>query len=299
MALCLRFRQKQALSGKSSCAWTGSLLQAKFPSMLNYPSIDPVAVDLGVLQIRWYGISYICGIVLAWWLLRHRAIKKLKLGWTAVQVSDLIYYGTLGVIIGGRLGSVIFYNLPHYLANPLDVLKVWQGGMSFHGGLIGVGVAVWYYSHKINRSFFETTDFLIPVVPVGLFFGRIANFINAELWGAPTTLPWGIIFPDPRAGGLARHPSQLYEALLEGIVLFIILWFYSDKPRPKMAVSGAFLLGYGVFRCVVEFVREPDANIGYLLGNWLTMGQVLSSPMIIIGAFLLVLAYQNNRKTAN
>ncbi|MFT5134969.1 MAG: phosphatidylglycerol:prolipoprotein diacylglycerol transferase [Gammaproteobacteria bacterium] len=265
--------------------------------MINFPNIDPVALDLGILQIRWYGISYICGILLAWWLLRHRAMKNPMLGWTSAQVSDLIYYGTLGVILGGRLGSVIFYNAPYYLANPLDILKVWQGGMSFHGGLLGVAVAAWYYSRKINQGFFETTDFLIPVVPVGLFFGRIANFINAELWGAPTTLPWGIVFPD--AGGIARHPSQLYEALLEGVVLFIIIWWYSMRLRPKMAVSGAFLLGYGVFRSSVELVREPDANIGYLLGEWLTMGQVLSSPMILIGSTLLFLAYSKNRKTAN
>jgi len=257
--------------------------------MLNYPNIDPVAIDLGVLQIRWYGISYVCGILLAWWLLRFRAIKHPTRGWTALQVSDLIYFGTLGVIIGGRLGSVIFYNLPHYLDNPLDVLKVWQGGMSFHGGLLGVAVASWHYCRKINKNFFETTDFLIPVVPVGLFFGRIANFINAELWGAPTSLPWGIIFPN--AGDIPRHPSQLYEAFLEGVVLFIILWFYSNKLRPRMAISGGFLLGYGVFRCAVEFVRQPDVESGYLLENWLTMGQVLSVPMILIGMTLLYLAY--------
>lgn len=265
--------------------------------MLNYPDIDPIAIDLGVLQIRWYGISYVCGILLAWWLLRFRALSKPTLGWTTVQVSDLIYYGTLGVIIGGRLGSVIFYNLPYYLANPLDVLKVWQGGMSFHGGLLGVAVALWFYSRKLNQGFFDTTDFLIPVVPVGLFFGRIANFVNAELWGAPTTLPWGIVFPN--AGSVPRHPSQLYEAILEGLVLFIIIWFYSDKRRPKMAVSGAFLLGYGVFRSGVEFVRQPDENIGYLLGEWLTMGQVLSSPMILIGVILLSLAYYKKSKANN
>jgi len=263
---------------------------------LNYPDIGPVALDLGMLQIRWYGISYVCGILLAWYLLRYRALKEPRLGWTAVQVSDLIYYGALGVIIGGRLGSVIFYNLPYYLENPLDVIKVWQGGMSFHGGLIGVLVAMWLYSHRINRFFFDTADFLAPVVPVGLFFGRIANFINAELWGAPSTLPWAMIFPDPRAGGIPRHPSQLYEALLEGVLLFGILWFYSGRQRPKMAVSGVFLLGYGIFRSSVEFVRQPDENIGYLAGNWLTMGQVLSLPMIIVGAILLCLAYYRTSK---
>ncbi|MBT7952185.1 MAG: prolipoprotein diacylglyceryl transferase [Gammaproteobacteria bacterium] len=264
--------------------------------MLNYPDIDPVAIDLGILQIRWYGISYICGILLAWWFLRYRALNNPGLGWTAVQVSDLIYYGTLGVIIGGRLGSVVFYNLPYYVANPLDVLKVWQGGMSFHGGLLGVMTAVWIYSRKIQQSFFDTTDFLIPVVPIGLFFGRIANFINAELWGAPTNLPWGVIFPN--AGGVARHPSQLYEALLEGLVLFAIMWFYSSKQRPRMAVTGLFLSGYGVFRSSIEFVREPDRNIGYIAGDWLTMGQVLSIPMIIAGVIMLFLGYRKNNKTA-
>jgi phosphatidylglycerol:prolipoprotein diacylglycerol transferase len=273
-----------------------SAVHVKLESMLNYPDIDPVAIDLGILQIRWYGISYICGILLAWWFLRYRALKNPGLGWTAVQVSDLIYYGTLGVVIGGRLGSVVFYNLPYYVANPLDVLKVWQGGMSFHGGLLGVMTAVWIYSRKIQQSFFDTTDFLIPVVPIGLFFGRIANFINAELWGAPTNLPWGVVFPN--AGGVARHPSQLYEAFLEGLVLFAIMWFYSSKQRPRMAVTGLFLSGYGVFRSIIEFVREPDRNIGYIAGDWLTMGQVLSIPMIIAGVIMLFLGYRKNNKTA-
>lgn len=261
--------------------------------MLNFPDIDPVAIDLGVLQIRWYGISYISGILLAWWFLRYRALNTPESGWTAVQVSDLIYYGTLGVVIGGRLGSVIFYNLPYYVANPLDVLKIWQGGMSFHGGLLGVMTALWFYSRKIQLNFFDTTDFLIPVVPIGLFFGRIANFINAELWGAPTNLPWGVVFPN--AGGVARHPSQLYEALLEGLVLFSIMWFYSSRQRPRMAVSGLFLLGYGVFRSSIEFVREPDRDIGYIAGDWLTMGQVLSFPMIVVGVVMLFLGYRKNK----
>jgi phosphatidylglycerol---prolipoprotein diacylglyceryl transferase len=268
------------------------LVHVKLAVMLNFPDIDPVAIDLGVLQIRWYGISYICGILLAWWFLKYRALKKPELGWTTVQVSDLIYYGTLGVVIGGRLGSVVFYNLPYYAANPLDVLKVWQGGMSFHGGLLGVAAALWLYSRSIQQSFFATTDFLIPVVPIGLFFGRIANFINAELWGAPTTLPWGVVFPN--AGGIARHPSQLYEALLEGLLLFIIMWFYSSRQRPRMAVSGLFLAGYGVFRSAIEFVREPDRNIGYLLSDWLTMGQLLSFPMIAVGLVMLFLSYHKN-----
>jgi len=261
--------------------------------MLTYPDIDPVAVHFGQLQIRWYGISYVVGILLAWWLLRYRALKQPMLGWTTIQVADLIFYGALGVIIGGRLGSVLFYNLPYYLAHPLEILMINRGGMSFHGGLIGVVLALWFYSKKINQTFGETIDFLTPVVPVGLFFGRIANFINGELWGKSSSLPWAVIFPDPRAGGIPRQPSQLYEALLEGIVLFLILWFFSEKIRPKLAVSGLFGLLYGIIRFGIEFVREPDANIGYLAFGWLTMGQVLSVPMIVAGIMLLWWAYRH------
>ncbi len=263
--------------------------------MLKFPEIDPIALDLGLLQIRWYGISYVCGIMLAWYLLVYRARTREELGWSANQVGDLIYYGTLGVILGGRLGSVVFYNLPYYLANPLDILKVWQGGMSFHGGLIGVMFALWFYARKFERSYFEVSDFLIPVVPIGLFFGRIANFINAELWGAPTSLPWGMVFPG--GGGIPRHPSQLYEAALEGLLLFLMLWFYSGRHRPKMAVTGLFLLSYALFRSAVELVREPDAHIGYLLGNWLTMGQLLSLPMLLAGLTMLILAHQRKGTT--
>lgn len=262
--------------------------------MVNFPAIDPIAIELGPLQVRWYGISYVCGILLAWYLLRKRALNKSELGWTGDEVGDLIYYGTLGVIIGGRLGSVLFYSLPYYLANPLDIFKVWQGGMSFHGGLIGVMLAVWWFNRRGQRRFFDTTDFLIPVVPVGLFFGRIANFINAELWGAPSSLPWAVVFPGAAAGSIPRHPSQLYEALLEGLLLFIIVWNYSAKPRPAMAVSGLFLFLYGVFRSAVEFVREPDRHIGYFLEGWLTMGQLLSLPMICAG---LVMLYMANRRS--
>ena len=260
--------------------------------MLTYPNIDPVAFTLGPLKVHWYGISYVVGILIAWWLLRSRSRKS---DWTEEQVADLIFYGIVGVIIGGRLGSVLFYNLPYYLAHPLEIIMITKGGMSFHGGLIGVLFAIFFYGRSAGRSFFAISDFLAPVIPVGLGCGRIGNFINGELWGAPSSLPWAMIFPDPRAGELPRHPSQLYEALLEGLVLFIILWLFSAKPKPMMAVSGLFLLSYGVFRFSVEFVREPDANIGYLAFDWVTMGQVLSFPMIIIGAILLFLAYRQNR----
>lgn len=261
--------------------------------MLNYPDIDPVALALGPIKIHWYGITYVLGIVAAWYLLHWRARKNIRLGWEREHIDDVIFYVALGVIIGGRLGSALFYNLPYYLEHPLDLFKIWQGGMSFHGGLIGVVLAMAWYGYKAEKGFFTISDFIAPVVPIGLGCGRIGNFINAELWGAPSSVPWAMIFPGQAAGGVPRHPSQLYEALLEGLLLFIILWFYSVKPRPKMAVSGLFLFAYGIFRCSVEFVREPDAHLGYLAFDWVTMGQVLSLPMIMLGLVLIVLAYRN------
>ncbi|MCH8846192.1 MAG: prolipoprotein diacylglyceryl transferase [Proteobacteria bacterium] len=260
--------------------------------MLSYPDIDPIALALGPIKIHWYGITSVVGIVAAWLLLRWRTDKNPSLKWSSEQVDDMVFYVTLGVIIGGRLGSVLFYNLPYYLDHPVDIFKINQGGMSFHGGLIGALLAMVWFARKTNSGFFNVIDFIAPVVPVGLGCGRIGNFINGELWGAPSALPWAMIFPDPRAGGIARHPSQLYEALLEGLLLFIILWLYSSKPRPMMAVSGLFLLGYGVFRFSVEFVRVPDAHIGYLAFGWVTMGQVLSFPMIILGFVSMVWAYR-------
>ncbi|MBI2969182.1 MAG: prolipoprotein diacylglyceryl transferase [Gammaproteobacteria bacterium] len=259
--------------------------------MLSYPDIDPVAIQLGPVAVRWYGISYVAAILLAWWLLNWRA-RTSRPDWSRYRVADLIFYAAVGLIIGGRLGSVLFYNFAYYLDNPLSILKIWEGGMSFHGGLIGVLAAVWLFGRTAGKRFFDSSDFLAPVVPVGLGSGRIGNFINGELWGKPSELPWAMIFPDPRAGAVPRHPSQLYEALLEGLVLFIVLWWFSSRPRPAMAVSGLFLFLYGVFRCGAELVREPDAHIGYLVGGWLTMGQVLSAPMIVAGAILLVLAYR-------
>lgn len=259
--------------------------------MIEYPQIDPVALDLGIVQIRWYGLTYLAGLAGAWLLLDRRA-RQSNGTWTAEQVSDLVFNCAVGLIVGGRLGSVIFYNLSYYLAHPLDVFKIWQGGMSFHGGLIGVMIAIFLFGRSRGKSFFTVSDFMIPVVPIGLGFGRIGNFINAELWGAPSNVPWAMVFPG--AGHLPRHPSQLYEAFLEGVVLFTVLWWFSSRPRPLMAVSGLFLLLYGIFRSLVEFVREPDANIGYLADGWLTMGQVLSSPMIIAGIILLLIAYRRN-----
>ncbi len=260
--------------------------------MLSYPNLDPVALDLGFLQIRWYGISYVVGILAAWWLLKIRTrVEHWRIN--AEQVSDLIFYAMLGIIIGGRLGSVVFYNLSYYLQHPIEIFYLQQGGMSFHGGLLGVIFAIWLYARKIERPVLVLTDFIAPVVPVGLFTGRIGNFINGELWGAPSELPWAMVFPDPRAGDVPRHPSQLYEALLEGLVLFIILWWFSARPRPTAAISGLFLCGYGVFRFLVEFVRIPDDHLGYLAFDWLTMGQLLSLPMILFGMFLMFIAYRD------
>ena len=253
-----------------------------------YPTIDPVALSLGPIQIHWYGLMYLLGFSGAWWLGRLRADR---FGWTAVEVEDLLFYGAIGVIVGGRLGYSLFYDLPALIDNPLNLFKVWQGGMSFHGGLLGVVVAFGFFARATGKSYFSISDFIVPMVPVGLFFGRIGNFINGELWGKVSDVPWAMIFPN--AGPLARHPSQLYEAMLEGVLLFLILWIYSAKPKPPGAVSGLFLLGYGFFRFVVEFVRVPDQQYGYLLLDWITMGQILSLPMIVIGLFITVRAFQS------
>ncbi len=262
--------------------------------MIAYPNINPIAVDLGFISIHWYGISYVVGVLVAWILLRRRALNS-QLFLDNEQIADLVFYAMLGIIIGGRLGSIVFYNFSYYLDHPLEIFFIHKGGMSFHGGLIGVIFFVWFYSRKKNISFFKVTDFIAPVIPVGLGCGRIGNFINGELWGSPSSLPWAMIFPDPAAGGIARHPSQLYEAFFEGLVLFIILWWFSRIPRPIKATSGLFLIFYGVFRFLVEFVRVPDQHIGYIAFNWLTMGQLLTIPMIMLGIIFLITAYQDEK----
>lgn len=259
--------------------------------MLTFPEIDPVAIALGPLKIRWYGLCYVLGIVAAWWLMNQR-VKLPHYDWTKEQVSDLVFYATIGIIVGGRLGSVLFYNFPFYLENPLEIFKVWKGGMAFHGGLLGVLVAVYWYCRSIGKSFFSATDLIAPVVPIGLGAGRLGNFINGELWGKISDVPWAMVFPHAEPLGVARHPSQLYQFCLEGVVLFLVLWFYSARPRSLMAVSALFLMLYGSFRFIVEFARQPDAHIGYLAFDWLTMGQVLSIPMILVGIVL----YQFSQK---
>lgn len=259
-------------------------------TMISYPNIDPIAFSLGPVKVHWYGLMYLVGFVGGWWLGRLRA-KRPASSWNPEQVDDLVFYCGLGVILGGRIGYVLFYGFDHLTADPLSIFKVWQGGMSFHGGLLGVLTAMGIYARKTGKSFFQVTDFIAPLVPIGLGAGRIGNFINGELWGKVTDLPWGMVFPDPRAGDLPRHPSQLYEAALEGIVLFLILWFFSRQRRPTMAVSGLFLICYGLFRFAVEFVRIPDPQLGYLALGWVTMGQLLSLPMVVIGMVLLGRAY--------
>lgn len=253
-----------------------------------YPEISPIALSLGPLNIHWYGLMYLLGFAFVWLLGRLRCSR---FGWEKSQLEDLLFYGALGVIIGGRLGYALFYDLPDLVANPVNVLKIWQGGMSFHGGLLGVLVAFWWFGRKTNKTFFEISDFIAPLVPIGLMLGRIGNFINGELWGRVSDVPWAMVFPS--GGTLARHPSQLYQAALEGLLLFIILWWYSSKPRPRAAVSGLFLLGYGFFRFLVEFVRVPDPQYGYLAFDWLTMGQILCLPMIVLGAALMAWAYRH------
>ena len=260
--------------------------------MLPYPQIDPVALAIGPLKIHWYGLMYLIGIGAAWLILSRR-LNRFDPTWTKEKLSDLVFWVAMGVIVGGRLGYVLFYDLSAYIANPLLILEVWKGGMAFHGGLIGVMLAVWWFGKRNGKSFFQIMDFIAPVVPIGLGAGRIGNFINAELWGKASDVPWAMIFPtDPQQ--LARHPSQLYQFALEGVALFLILWLYSRKPRPTMAVSGMFALFYGIFRFIVEFVRVPDAQLGYLAFGWVTMGQILCIPMILGGLLLIWWAFQGD-----
>jgi phosphatidylglycerol:prolipoprotein diacylglycerol transferase len=239
--------------------------------------------------MHWYGLMYLVAFLAAWGLATVRARQHPE-AWSSQAVADLIFYAALGVILGGRIGYMLFYNLSALWQHPLTLFKVWQGGMSFHGGFLGVLIALGWFCHTYKKSFFEVTDFVAPLVPLGLGAGRMGNFINGELWGRVTAVPWGMVFPN--AGPLPRHPSQLYECFLEGMVLFFVLWFYSAKPRPRLAVSALFLIGYGAFRTFVECFRQPDSPIGFVAFGWLTMGQLLSIPMVILGCFLMWYAYR-------
>ena len=251
---------------------------------MNLAQIDPVALSIGSLQLRWYGLMYLAGFGLGWMLGRWRASRPGS-GWTGPDVDDLLTCVMIGIILGGRIGYVLFYDLPVYTHDPMEIVRIWNGGMSFHGGLLGVLGAFWYIARTRGRTFLEVSDFIAPLIPQGLFFGRLGNFINGELWGKVSDAPWAVVFPG--AGPLPRHPSQLYEAALEGLLLFIMLWVFSLKPRKVGAISGLFALGYGVFRFAVEFVRMPDVQLGYLAFGWLTMGQLLCVPLMLAGAWLL------------
>jgi phosphatidylglycerol:prolipoprotein diacylglycerol transferase len=262
--------------------------------MLNYPNINPIAFHIGPLQVHWYGIMYIIAFFGAWALGVYRA-KKPNSGWTKDQVGDLIFYCALGVIIGGRVGYMLFYDFPNFISHPWIIFQIWQGGMSFHGGLLGVTLAMFLYGRKIHKTFFEVSDFTVPLVPFGLAAGRLGNFINAELWGRVTNVPWGMVFPN--AGPLPRHPSVIYEFLLEGVLLFLIMWIFSSKPRPRMAVSGLFLVCYGLFRIFVEFFRQPDVQLGFVAFGWMSQGQLLSIPVVLAGVIMLVGAYCSCRKS--
>ncbi|MBA5249802.1 MAG: prolipoprotein diacylglyceryl transferase [Gammaproteobacteria bacterium] len=252
-----------------------------------YPNINPIALDLGFIQIYWYGIMYLLAFLSAYLLANHRA--KQSHSWRKQQIEDLIFYGAIGVVVGGRLGYVLFYNFSVFIADPLSIFAIQNGGMSFHGGFLGVALAMIFFNRKYNKTFFSTVDFMVPFVPLGLGFGRIGNFINGELWGKITTSPLGMFIQEQ---GVARYPSQLYEAFLEGLVLFVVLWLFSQKTRAPMAVSALFLILYGLFRFVIEFVRVPDVQLGYLAFEWLTMGQLLSLPMIVLGVYLLLKSKQ-------
>ncbi|RDU96604.1 prolipoprotein diacylglyceryl transferase [Trinickia dinghuensis] len=291
--------------------------------MLIHPNFDPIAIHLGPLAVRWYGLMYLVGFMLAVFIarMRLRFPHVAAQGWTAKDIDDILFYGVLGTILGGRLGYVLFYKADYYFAHPLDIFKVWQGGMSFHGGFLGVTLAMVLFAYQRKRTWLQVTDFVAPMVPTGLAAGRLGNFINGELWGRVTNpdAPWAMLFQNstnddavwlvrhPQLAAkwhladifakyhmLPRHPSELYEIALEGITLFFVLWFFTRKPRPVGAASAVFLIGYGLARFIVEFAREPDDFLG-LLALGLSMGQWLSLPMIVVGVALLVWSYRRGR----
>ncbi len=258
---------------------------------MHYPDIDPIAVSLGPLSIHWYAISYLVGIGAVWWLVTWRARRREDIDWTEEQISDLLFYGVLGVILGGRMGYMLFYNFHVLVDEPLSLFRIWQGGMSFHGGLIGVVLGALIYARRHGRTLFSVVDMIAPAIPVALGCGRLGNFVNAELPGRVTDVPWALIYPGDVVG---RHPSSLYQAFLEGVVLFALMWIFSRRPRPEPSVSGLFLIGYGGLRFVSEFFREPDAHIGFVAFDWLTLGQLLSIPMVLLGLAFMAYGYRYN-----
>jgi phosphatidylglycerol:prolipoprotein diacylglycerol transferase len=263
--------------------------------MLVHPDFDPVALSLGPLKVRWYGLMYLVAFALLFFLGRYRAAKDSWRGATPKLMDDLLFWGVLGVVLGGRLGYVLFYKPGYYLEHPMEILQVWQGGMSFHGGFLGALAALWLLARMHRLTFLQVCDFVAPLIPTGLGAGRLGNFINAELWGRVTDVPWGMVFRN--AGPLPRHPSQLYQFALEGLLLFVILWLYSARPRPMGAVSGLFLVGYGTLRFIAEYFREPDDFLG-LLALGFSMGQWLSLPMVLAGVALIAWAYRASPRTA-
>ena len=263
--------------------------------MIQYPQIDPVALSLGPISIYWYGLTYVGGLMFAWWLGRQRS-RVTSSPISEAQVDDLIFYAALGIIAGGRIGYALFYGSASLLDDPMRLFRLWEGGMSFHGGFLGVVIAVWFLCRHKNLEFSALVDFIAPLAPIGLALGRLGNFINQELWGRPADVPWAMVFPyDP--SGLARHPSQLYQFAMEGLLLFFILYWYTRTPRPRWSSAGLFLLGYGVFRSIAEFFREPDAHIGFDALGWLTRGQLLSLPMIVAGLAIIIWAYRRDART--
>jgi phosphatidylglycerol---prolipoprotein diacylglyceryl transferase len=265
--------------------------------MIHFPNIDPVLLSLGPLKVRWYGLMYVVGFLSAWRLARRRALA-LGSTWTELDVDDLIFYAVFGVILGGRIGWLLFYGHDALARDPSYWYKTWEGGMSFHGGLIGVIVALGIFARQRGRKLADVFDFTAPLPAIGFFAGRIGNFINGELWGKPTDLPWGFeVMTD--AGPVVLHASQLYEAALEGLVLFVVMWSFTSRRQPRWAASGLFLVCYAIFRILVEFVRVPDVQLGYLAGGWVTMGMILSTPMLVIGAGMLVTAYLRRIPSGN
>ena len=263
---------------------------------MHYPDIDPIIFSIGDLALRWYGVSYLAGFVVVWWLGNRRA-RTHPGGWQTEEISDLVFYGALGAVLGGRIGYVLFYNFEYFLSDPIYLVQMWKGGMSFHGGLLGVVTAMVLFARKRKRRVIDVFDFLAPLCPIGLGFGRLANFINMELPGRVTDGPFGLIYPCEAVRALnpmcigewenaARHPSPLYQAFSEGLLLFVLVWFVSARPRQAGLVSGVFLMGYGTFRICTELLRSPDAHIGFVAFEWLTMGQLLSLPMVMAGMLL-------------
>ena len=257
--------------------------------MLIHPQFDPIAMQIGPIAVRWYGLMYLVAFVLFAVLGKYRARQNLLTGWHPRDIDDMLLYGVFGVILGGRLGYVLFYKPLYYFEHPLEILSVWQGGMSFHGGFLGVLVALWLFARIRHKRWFAVTDFVAPLVPLGLAAGRLGNFINGELWGRVTTVPWAMVFP--QVGPEPRHPSQIYQFALEGLLLFVVLWLYTQRRRPLGAASGLFLVGYGACRFVAEYAREPDGFLG-LLALGLTMGQWLSLPMVVIGVAIMRASYR-------